>query len=194
MLVLTPKPQGALLTQAAISALSLPVLEHTHWCARGALTISLVISLLAIFFTCIQHRELRFIRRPTEFRVWLSDGVYEKDGQSALRSSHVAHQLLNMPYELVGLSITLFILGLGVYIGSAWNRKLGISVVHGESVGNAQVLVPFIVGTAFASSAFGYLMGQKHVENRRVEPLIRQLISEKARVGATQATASKPRV
>jgi uncharacterized membrane protein YciS (DUF1049 family) len=95
---------------------------------------------------------------------------YENEnGDSALQSLFVAHSLLNVPYEMVSVSITLFIVGLGVYLGSAWKRKLKISVANGESVGNVGVAVAFIAGTVFGWLLFGFLIGQKNVENQRSE-------------------------
>lgn len=164
--------QGALMAQAAISALSLPHLEQTHWGARMSFTISLVISLLAIFFTCIQHRSLGFLRRPIELRAWLSNGTRYRNSSNDIvfQSSMVAHQLLHAPYELVGISLTAFIGGLGTYLGSAWLRDVEISVriAAGKSVqvGNLGVLVCYLVGTGFACAMFGFLVGGKSVEMR----------------------------
>ena len=155
-----------MLAQAAISTLSIPGLEEANFVARGAFTLCLVISLLAAFFTCVQHRELLFVRDAEEFRIWLSDGKQYKNetGRTVLQSSMNAHQLLNAPYELVGIAITCYIVGLGVYLGSAYTRNIGISVTNGESVGNMGVLVAFIVGTTFCCAMFGSLMGKKSAE------------------------------
>lgn len=92
-----------------------------------------------------------------------------ESGDSALQSSFVAYSLLNVPYEMVAVSITLFVAGLGVYLGSAWERKLKISMVNGESVGNVGVAVAFIAGTVFGCLLFRFLIGQKNVENQRSE-------------------------
>lgn len=100
--------------------------------------------------------------------MWLSNGVRYKNeyGNNAWQSSFVAQGLLNVPFEMVAISITLFIAGLGVYLGSAWTRKLGLSVFNGESVGNSGVAVAFIAGTVFGCLLFGFLVGQKDAENQ----------------------------
>jgi hypothetical protein len=171
MRILTLEPQGTLLAQAGVSALSLPLLEQTNYFARGLFTLSLVISLLAVFFTCVQQRSLRFIRQASEFRMWLTNGVrYKNENDTSVwQSSFVAHSLLNLPYELVAISIALFIAGLGVYLGSAWVRELGISLLDGVSVGNSGVAVAFIVGTTCACLLFGLLVGHKDVESQLSE-------------------------
>lgn len=103
--------------------------------------------------------------------MWLCNGVrYESEnGNTVWQSSFVAQNFLNAPYEMVAFSITLFLAGLGVYLGSAWRRKLEISVIEGASVGNPVAVVIFIVGTGFSCSLFGFLVGQKDVENQIVE-------------------------
>lgn len=103
--------------------------------------------------------------------MWLSNGVRYKNenDNSVWQSSFVAHSLLNVPYEMVAVAIALFIAGLGVYLGSAWARKLGISVLDGESVGNSGVAIAFIVGTMFGCLLFGFLVGQKDIENQLSE-------------------------
>jgi hypothetical protein len=106
--------------------------------------------------------------------MWLTNGIRYKNenDNSAWQSSFVAHSLLNLPYELVAISIALFIAGLGVYLGSAWVRELGISVLDGVSVGDSGVAVAFIVGTTCACLLFGLLVGQKDIENQLSEPNI----------------------
>lgn len=112
---------GAILAQAAISALSLPLLAETHYCARGLFVSSLANSLFAIYFTYIQHRTLSFIQQPTELRVWLYNGITYRNtkGMDVWQSLIVAHSLLRVPYETISLSLTFFVVGLGVYLGSA---------------------------------------------------------------------------
>ena len=83
------------------------------------------------------------------------------------QSSMAAHQLLESSYELLGISITLFVTGLGVYLGSAWARLLPISPVPGVNLSNLGLLIAFVAGTGFVCLLFGYLVGRKTVESRR---------------------------
>lgn len=157
------------MAQTAISALSLPLLVDTHGSARVMFVMSLGLSLLAIFFTCVQQRELGFVRRPSDIRAWLSNGIRYNaaDGSEAFQSSMAAHHLLQSPHEMMGVSITVFIAGLGVYLGSAWARDLNLGVINDVRQGNVAVLGAFIAVMGFASMLFGFLLGQRSVDNRK---------------------------
>ncbi|KAF2856639.1 hypothetical protein T440DRAFT_549993 [Plenodomus tracheiphilus IPT5] len=120
---------AALLAQAALSSLSLPKLEETHYSARALLTGSLILGLLALFFTCVQQREFGQYVQPEEIRAWLS--TEEESGGKDRRSSIIAHQLLQAPFEMLGVSVNMFIAGLGVYEGSAFTRNFGLNTVNG---------------------------------------------------------------
>jgi hypothetical protein len=152
-----------LIAQAALSSLSLPKLEQTHWAARALLTGSLILGLQSIFFTCVQQRVLGLQIRPDQVRSWLSSGKEPSSGR--LQSSLIAHQLLQAPFEMLGVSVTMFVAGLGVYEGSGAVRNIGLNTMDGKPVGNIGVLVPFIVGTVFGCFVLGFLMGRKNSED-----------------------------
>lgn len=161
-----------MLAQAALSALSLPKIEETHYAARALLTGSLILGLLAVFFTCVQQREPGRYKGPEEIRAWLS--VEEVQAGSDRQSSIVGHQLLQAPFEMLGVSVTMFIAGLGVYEGSAFTRKVGLNTLNGVAVSNVGVLAPFVVGTLFGWSVLGFLNGRKEMEDyRRTKSRIR---------------------
>ncbi|KAF2178739.1 hypothetical protein K469DRAFT_675265 [Zopfia rhizophila CBS 207.26] len=157
---------GALLAGCAIAALDLPQLEEAHYFSRGLITVSMVISIIAIFFIMVQHRELGFIYKPMELRRWLSNGKKYRNanGEWVFQSSINVHQLLNVPYEMIAISITLFVAGLGTYLGSAWARNLPMSTSNGIAIGNAGVLAFFLAGTTFSCALFGFLIGSKDME------------------------------
>jgi hypothetical protein len=156
------------MSQVAITALTLPFLGDTHYIARGLFTVSVALSILAIFFTCLQQRTLGFIQRPSELKAWLSNGILYKNasGKRVFQSSMVTHQLLQAPFEVLGIAITLFMVALGMYFGSAYTRNLALNSHGGEGAGvaNRGVLGAFVAGTAFATLMFGQLLGGKDRE------------------------------
>jgi hypothetical protein len=77
------------------------------------------------------------------------------------QSSMVAHMILQAPFEIVVMSITLFVVGLGTYLGSCWKVNLELST-GGE--GNRAVLIAFIVPTVFVLLMYGHMMGIKDRE------------------------------
>ena len=75
--------------------------------------------------------------------------------------------ILNAPFEIVSISITLFVVGLGLYLG------LGMTVGVNLSTGandNRGVLIAFIVSTFFVLVMFGQLMGTKDLEETSYNP------------------------
>ena len=75
--------------------------------------------------------------------------------------------ILNAPFEIVSISITLFVVGLGLYLG------LGMTVGVNLSTGandNRGVLIAFVVSTFFVLVMFGQLMGTKDLEETRYNP------------------------
>ena len=179
--------QGALLSQATISALSLPQLQEVSWYARMLFTMSLMTSLLAVYFTCVQQRVLTSVRSPLEVRIWLTNGIrYEDaDGRTVFQSSAAAHQLLQLPYELIGVSITLFIAAFGTYLGSAFT--LG-TAINADGTGNSAVLAAFLAVVLASCSAFGVVVGNKDVEKAKREE-VKQALAE--RCGDSKSKANK---
>ena len=103
--------------------------------------------------------------------MWLWDGTTceNESGEEIIRSSMVTLSLLRVPYETMNLSLTFFIAGLVVYLGSAFTRNLGVSEDGEISVGNLAVLAATSAGIAFSCMLFGYLLGMRGVEDRRCE-------------------------
>jgi hypothetical protein len=129
-------------------------------------------SLLATFFTCLQQRTYGFLEEPSAIRAWLTNGVRytNAEGREVFQSSIISQQLLQAPFELLCISITTFLAGIGVYLGSAMTQHLKLGS-EDEIIGNRGVLVAFVVGSAFALSLLGQLLGGRDLENRRCRDL-----------------------
>ncbi|KAF2258120.1 hypothetical protein CC78DRAFT_146173 [Lojkania enalia] len=157
---------GALVAQAGLTALQLPSLEDVHYIARGAFIMSIILSLMAVFFSGLQQSSFGRASDPREQRLWLSSSVRwnEAKMKAELRSSIVAHMILQAPFEIVVMSITLFVVGFGVYLGSSW--KAGLKLNEGDQ-GNRAVLIAYIIPTAFTLLMYGHMMGLKDRELRK---------------------------
>lgn len=59
------------MAQIAITALSLPHQEETHWTVSASFVISLVTGLLSVYFACIIQVKLGDLHSPVEVRKWL---------------------------------------------------------------------------------------------------------------------------
>jgi uncharacterized membrane protein YedE/YeeE len=63
---------GAIIAQIALTALSLPNLDDTHWTARAAFTIGLVAGSLAVFCSCVLQSKMSSLHSPYAVRRWLT--------------------------------------------------------------------------------------------------------------------------
>ena len=98
-------------------------------------------------------------------RAWLSNGIRYKnaDGNNAFQSSMLSHQLLQAPFEILSIAITLFLTGIGVYLGSSLANKVELST-GGLIDGNRGGVIAFIISTYFILALFGQILGGKDVE------------------------------
>lgn len=154
---------GALVSSVGVTALQLPGLKDCHFVARGCFVMSLILSLLSVFFSGLQNTSFGRQVGSNDLRLWLSSGWYTEHTNHTrrLRSSIVAHMILEAPFEVVVMSITLFIVGLGTYLGSSWKYDLALSVGY---QGNRGVLIAFIIPTVFVLLMYSHMLGLKDIE------------------------------
>jgi hypothetical protein len=124
---------------------------------------SLILSLLSVFFSGLQQSSFGRASESKDLRRWLSSGTIwnAEKMKNEYRSSMVAHMILQAPFEIVVMSITLFVVGLGTYLGSSW--KANLKLTEG-SEGNRAVLIAFIIPTVFVLLMYGHMMGLKDRE------------------------------
>lgn len=63
---------GAILAQIALTALSLPNSDDTHWTARAAFIIGLVAGSLAVFCSCVLQSKMSGLHNAYAVRRWLT--------------------------------------------------------------------------------------------------------------------------
>ena len=63
---------GAILAQIALTALSLPNLDDTHWTSRAAFIIGLVAGSLAVFCSCVLQSKMSSLHNAYAVRSWLT--------------------------------------------------------------------------------------------------------------------------
>lgn len=128
---------------------------------------------MAVFFAWLQHRVYSFISNPAAMRAWLSNGVEHsattQEGRK-WQSSSFSHQALQVPFELVSISITLFFTGIGIYLGSAMTKELKLSAKPVQQA-NQAVFIGFLTTSVFVFSLFGHLIGGKDIEKARCNTL-----------------------
>lgn len=156
--------QGGLLVSASAAILALPSLEEIHWFPRFLFFETLMLSLLSVYFALLLQRELN-MTDARALRLWLWDGTtctsQGSDGRVLRRSSLSSNILLQAPFELLSISISCFLGGLGFYLGLAYASKVTLSLGSDSNFGT---LLAFVVTTFFSLAVFGQSLGEKDRE------------------------------
>lgn len=113
---------GAIIAQIALTALSLPNLDDTHWTARAAFTIGLVSGSLAVFCSCVLQSKMSGLHNAYAVRRWLTRphetlaDLYDfqrttnrsKSGAADLEDSHPPEDTTDEQAKLVAMKRELF--------------------------------------------------------------------------------------
>jgi len=75
----------------------------------------------------------------------------------------LSNQLLQAPFELLSIAITLFLTGIAVYLGSSLANNVDLST-GGLLEANRGGVIAFVVTTYFILALFGQVLGGKDVE------------------------------
>lgn len=136
--------------------------------------LSLLLSLLSVYFTLLQQRELLAMDSKT-LRLWLWDGSVSTDPidstKQIWRSSLSSNITLQAPFELLAISIALFLGALGFYLGLAYAS--GVHLSEGWD-SNLATMVAFVVTAVFSLSVFGQALGQKDRELAKCKALAKE--------------------
>lgn len=129
----------------------------------------MLLSLLCVYFTLLQQRELVSYDTKT-LRIWLWDGTSgTNNGRPVWRSSLSSNTMLQAPFELLAISIALFLGGLGFYLGLAYASRVDLSKGWDS---NLACLIAFVATAVFSLGFFGQSLGQKDRELMRCKALI----------------------
>lgn len=161
------------MVSASSAILALESLADIHYAARGMFILSLLLSLLSVYFTLLQQRELVCMDTKT-LRVWLWDGTLAtppgNNGQPVWRSSLSSNIMLQSSFELLAIAIALFLGALGFYLGLAYASRVDLSEGWDS---NLACLVAFVTTAVFSLAFFGTSLGQKDRELMRCKALIK---------------------
>lgn len=128
---------------------------------------SLILSLLSVFFSGLQQSSFGRALETKDIRKWLTSGARWDPVKlrTHFESSAVAHMILQAPFEIVVMSIMLFIIGMGTCLGSSWHKDLPLAT---GSYSNRAILIAFIIPTIFVLLMYGHMMGLKDRENLKM--------------------------
>lgn len=171
--------KGAILAQIAITALSLPYLESTHWTAEGAFVISLIAGLLSVYYACMVQQQLGDLQTPDEALRWMTTTrIYDSDGRyTILRKdapiitplpmnrrilpSYSSALLLVVPSQLLNWSSSSLLIGIGVYYGLLYTKHLG--ELRGDNA-NLAILLVYVLFTSGAVASYFWPWWRQRLE------------------------------
>lgn len=159
--------KGSLLASACATMLTLESLSDINLVVRGMFTISLMLSMLSVYFTLIQQRELSDLNSAHRIRVWLWNGrwrvPHNHDSLDAVRESSITSRyILSAPFEILRIIIAVFLGAVIAYLALTMERRIQLGT--GPGWGNRGVLIAFLVCTAFTLVIFSQALGQKDRE------------------------------
>jgi hypothetical protein len=142
-----PGEKGTILAQIAITALQLDHARQTHWSARMFWVWTLVLALVSVWYSGRQLKVIGRLMHPAQIRKWVAYRDTSEDASGLSEKelplpSFIAVVLVVCPGIMLGTAVHCFMVGLGVYLGSYWSRKLGVETA-GEDL---NVFIAFIVG------------------------------------------------
>jgi hypothetical protein len=201
--------QSAIIGQVALTALSLPGLNQTHWTARAFLIAAMVLGVLTVVASSYQQMSIGMLNKAVEIRLWLSDDFddgqevptsqitelreYVLNGKFPLRSSLSAQQLIRLPFALLGWGVYSFLVGFGLYLGFAWANHIDTDLGKND---NRNVLIVFLFATLLSILLFAIWSIMKASEQIGTAPPIGRLQGSPEEARAYQIlpepTASNP--
>ena len=166
---------GSLLASAAATMLTMNSLSDVNLTVRAMFTISLMLSMLTVFFTLVQQRELSTPTSAKLLRLWLWNGrvrippthhisgtPVDFPGRAIRESSMTAHYVIFAPFELLRIAIAVFLAAVVAYLVLVWQANIPLGT--GPQWGNRGLLIAFIICTVFPLLMFGQALGQKDKE------------------------------
>lgn len=154
--------QGAIISQVAITGLSLPSLSSTHWLARAFLLLAVISGCLSVYYACVLQRIVGKLYRPSHIRDWLR--LPPPSGNKTadlLGASLMAVFIISAPFTMVKVSIFSFLIGLTIYQGYTWTRALDSGAGIGAS---RDVFITLVVGLGFCIIFFIIAFAAKDIE------------------------------
>lgn len=173
-----------MLAAACATMLTLDSLTDVNLTIRAAFTISLMLSLMSVYFTLVQQREFSLPTSAKTLKTWLwygrtrstptaSDPEAEppEPKREIRESSLTSNILLQSPFELLSIAISLFFGALAGYLGMAMAENVRLGT--GPRPNNEAVLVAFLICTFFTLTVFGQALGQKDRQKEHCEQALR---------------------
>lgn len=145
--------KGAIVAQVAITALSLPFLSQAHWVARALWIFSLISGIMTVYYSVKQQKVMSHLLYPHEIKDWVR-GIELHTIVAAMTIPNRKPQprwflpgvpsvlAVSAPELLMSASLASLIVGLGVYVGFVWHRKLDTGAGANDSLG---VFIVYIV-------------------------------------------------
>jgi len=164
--------QATILAQIAITALSLENLSRMHWTARAFFILSLVSSIIAVYYATKQYRILGRCLHAGQVKAWIRHPKGEEDWSSSreMKFASVAAVItVSAPNMLLSFSLNCFLIGLGIYLGFTWTQSLDeLAGVNGSRA----VFITYVVGLCVCYGIYAlsgiFAVDQTYLRNKEL--------------------------
>ncbi|KAK4953765.1 hypothetical protein LTR10_008369 [Elasticomyces elasticus] len=151
---------GSLLAAACATMLTLDSLFDVNLTVRALFTISLMLSLMSVYFTLVRYASSVVRQVPQRCEIGSAMAIIVRENQASKTPREA-------PFELLSFAISLFMGGVAAYLGLAMRDSVTLGT--GPHPNNEDALIAFVVCTAFTLLVYGQALGQKDAERARSE-------------------------
>lgn len=147
-----------------------------HWITRACFLLAVVSGCLSVYYACALQRIIGELYKADLVKDWLrmpaldelGGGGSEHDVQG---TSLAAVFIISAPFNMVRVSIFTFVLGLVIYQGFVFTKRLDTSAAPGDSRSNFIVI---IVGTGLCLAFFTFSFSAKDMESTLMKDPVRR--------------------
>lgn len=171
------------MAQIAITALQLENVGKVHWTSQACFTVSLVSSIISVYYATKQHKMLGRCLHADDIKKWIrgpqhlpaSRNTDEDWSSYDVQLPSVAAVLtISAPVALLSVAVYAFLVGLGIYQGFVWRYGLGDS----SKAGRLAVFIVFIVSLSACHSLYmlSTMVASSQVNDSEIRPYLEKAL------------------
>lgn len=181
--------KGTILAQIAITALQLDNVEKVHWTSQACFTVSLVSSIISVYYATKQHKMLGRCLHADDIKKWIlgpqhlstsrgrgtgTDQDQDWTTYDVQLPSVAAVLTISAPVALLSVAVYAFLIGLGIYQGFVWHYGLGDS----SQEGNLAVFIVFILSLSACHSLYmlSTMVASGQVNDSEIRPYLEKAL------------------
>jgi hypothetical protein len=126
-------------------------LSQAHWTARAFFAVSLVASVISVYYASTQQKTLGRLLKPEDIKTWIRKKEPNSLEPAEMMPSAAAVLIVSAPNALLSMAVHALLIGLGIYLGFVWTKNLDQS---STITGNRAVFIAYIVSLSVCYSIY----------------------------------------